>query len=55
MLIKRACAFCAINQRQGETRKKLFALDNIPVDGTTIKKHNAFNNLAFFIFRSGSE
>lgn len=30
-------------------------MDNIPVDGTTIKKHNAFNNLAFFIFRSGSE
>ena len=44
-----------MNQRQGETRKKLFALDNIPADGTTIKKHNAFNNLAFFIFRSGSE
>ncbi|MDD9750908.1 hypothetical protein [Escherichia albertii] len=42
-------------ERQGETRKRLFALDNIPADGTTIKKHNAFNNLAFFIFRSGSE
>ncbi|MCZ5936280.1 hypothetical protein O5264_28870, partial [Escherichia coli] len=24
---------------------------NIPADGTTIKKHNAFNNLAFFTKR----
>src|SRR5699024_4463732 len=34
-------------ERQGETRKKLFALDNIPADGTTIKNTTLSPTLRF--------